>query len=519
MIKNARIILFLLLAFLPSIIFSQGKKIDVKANSLEFDEKLGEGAKRLVGDVIFTHQGATMFCDSAYLYKNNTLDGFGHIHIRQGDSLHLYGKKLHYDGNTKKAEVYQEIRLTDKDLVLTTDFLFYDLNSSIATYNSGGVITSKENLLTSESGYYYSKTRQFAFKNNVVLTNPQYVINSDTLLYNTYSKVAYFLGPTTIKSQANLIYAENGWYDTKNDISRFSKKAYIVTKEQKLYGDSLYYDRKIGYGKAMNNVHIIDSLQNIKISGNIAEHYEGSDNSLVHGKALLIQVYNNDTLFLHADTLRATYTDKNGKIKLPLINNPYGKNPNNKDSLYRILFAYHRVKFYKSDIQGKCDSLAFSYIDSTMRLFGMPVLWSDKNQLTAEKVSIKTGKGEIRSLNLDNTAFIISQEDSLRFNQIKGKNMEGSFKESKLYKIKVEGNGQTVYYAKDKEKIIGVNRADCTDLLIFLKENKVDKITFINQPEATLYPINELSPKELLLKDFIWKGSERPMSKKDVFVW
>jgi lipopolysaccharide export system protein LptA len=513
------------------------KKIKlVHANSLE--KTPGIEAKRLIGNVEFEHNEVHMYCDSAYLYDNNSLDAYGNVHIRQGDTLHLYGETLKYNGNDKKAEIQKNIRMTDRDMVLTTDFLTYDLGTSVATYTTGGKIVNKDNTLTSEHGYYYSNSKTLSFKKNVVLVNPQYVMNCDTLLYNVESKVAWFLGPTTIKSNDNLIYCENGFYDTNRDVSQFNQHAYIITREQYLKGDSIYYDRKKGYGKAMRNVSIIDSAQNINITGDLAEHFEGSENSIVTGKAVLMQVYEGDTLFLHGDTLRAAYANNKGEVR-PLqaavekTEKPKGKK-NKKgtpapkitetriDTIgypHRMLFAYHHVKFFKNDMQGKCDSLVYSYKDSTMRLYEAPVLWSEQNQLSGEEIEIGISRGKIRSMEIRNTAFISSQEDSAKFNQVKGKLIRGYFVDNQLSKIRVEGNGQTIYFAKDKNTLIGVNKAVCSDILIYMKDNDVQKITFITQPDATLYPLRELSPNDMILEDFRWRGDERPLTRKDIFKW
>ena len=132
-------------------------------------------------------------------------------------------------------------------------------------------------------------------------------------------------------------------------------------------------------------------------------------------------------------------------------------------------------------------------------------------------MELQTANGNIDKLKLINNAFIVSQEDSVRFNQVKGKIMNGTFVENELHKIKVEGNGQTIYYAKEKEKYIGVNKADCTDLLIILKNNEVDKITFITKPSAVLFPFKDADPKEFILKDMKPRFEERPKTKNDIF--
>ena len=518
---------FFLLLFYPCLYAQKTKTIELlHANSLEFDNHLGNNAKRLIGNVSFKDGAAIMNCDSAYLYDNNSADAFGNIRITQGDSISVTGKTLKYNGNTKMAELHDNVQMNDRDMVLTSTVLFYDVKAGVANYTGGGKIVSKENVLSSENGYYFTNAKEMHFKKNVVLVNPQYTMNCDTLNYNTLSKIAYFLGPTRIKSsdQSDVIYCENGWYNTVTDIAQFNKNSYIITKEHTLKADSLYYDRKSGIGKGFKNVEINDTIEKIIVTGDYAYNNEKTFLSIVTGHAVMKQVDENDTLFIHADTLKSLVDSHKSLVK--------GKDKltqdsrlNTQDSLNknRTIYAYNKVKFFKKDMQGKCDSLVYSYSDSTMHLFTEPILWSEQNQLTAEKIDIKTNKGELNSIQLTNSSFIISENDTTRYNQIKGKDMHGTFLHNKLYKIKVEGNGQTVYYVKekangsDKEKLIGVNRAECTDLLIFLKNNEVDKVTFITKPDATMYPINELDPKELILKDFLWKINQRPKTKNDIF--
>ncbi|GAB4136988.1 MAG: OstA-like protein [Bacteroidia bacterium] len=485
---------------------NSGKQINIRhANSLKGDKK--RGYQRLIGDVQFEHQGAVMSCDSAHFHPEaNTVEAYGHVHIQQGDSLHLWGDELNYNGKDGKADVRKNVRMTDGQMTLTTDFISYDTKSKVASYTTGGKIISKSNTLTSQIGAYSSESKTLTFKKNVLLKNPQYDMKCDTLRYHPGSGVAYFIGPTTIKAtnNSNIIYCENGFYDTFKDVCQFQKNAYIVTDGQTLRGDSIWYDRKNGIGKAIRNVEITDTTQKITIRGDLAVHYEKTDLSRITGNALFIQAFEDDSLFLHADTLQSAVFHRNEAIKDTSVSQ-------------KEIQAFKNVRFYKTDLQGKCDSLAWNSMDSIMQMFGRPVLWSGGNQLTAEKVLIFTANGEIHKLILEENAFIISQEDTIRFNQIKGRKMTGHFKNNELYKIYVEGNGQTLYYARDKNLLLGVNRADCSRLEIRVKENEVESITFYDKPEATLYPPLELSPKEAFLKGFKWRGQEQPLSVKDLF--
>lgn len=500
-----KIIFFLssLLLIISFCTYSYAQKIRkvelLNANTLEYDESRGSGVRRLIGNVAFKHDSVYLYCDSAYLYsEKNSLDAFGNIRIEQGDTLTIYSDFLKYNGNQRFAQLDKNVKMIDDDVTLTTPHLDYDLNTQIAKYYSGGTIVDTANTLVSKKGFYFVDKKEFFFKDSVTLTNPKYILKSDTLMYNTTSETSYFFGPTTITGDSNFIYCENGWYDTKNDFCQFKKNSYLRSKNQTLSGDSLCYDRKKGYGQAFKNVTIIDTVENITIKGNYGYYYEHPEKSMITDSVLLIQVIDNDSLLMHADTLFGT-TDSTGK--------------------YKIIYAYHHVKLFKSDIQGKCDSLVYSFKDSVIHLFHDPVLWSDENQLTADTIHLKTGNGVIYSIHLINTAFIISAVDTIRYNQIKGKIMTGYFMDNTLYKVAVDGNSETIYFAQDdKEAFVGVNKAAASAMLIFLKEKTFDKISFLDMPAATFYPLKDLQKPDTFFTDFVWRETERPKNKNEVFV-
>jgi lipopolysaccharide export system protein LptA len=471
----------------------------VNANTLEGGLVKGEKVKRFLGNVAFKQDNVFLYCDSAYFYDNrNAIDAFSHVHILQGDTLNLYGDLLKYDGNTREAELFKNIRMMDPRMTLTTEHLNYNLNTRVAHYNTGGKIVDKENILTSAFGYYNAGIKEFFFKKDVVLTNPRYLMHSDTLKYNTQTKKVFFFGPTTIVGKEESMYCENGWYNTVQDVSQFNKHAFVKTKDQTLRGDSIYYNKRIGLGKAFKNIEIRDSIQKIIVTGDYAESNRKKGASLVTGRALLTELIENDSLFLHGDTLRILDSTSTG----------------------RVLFAYHHVKMFKKDFSAKCDSMVYAYKDSTIQLHRDPIVWSNQDQLTAKFITIEIKNKAIHKLNLMANAFIISKEDSSKFNQVKGKKMEGFFKESQLYKVFVEGNGQTVYYAKEKDSTYtGVNRADCSNILLLLKQNHVEKITLINAPDANFFPIDTKDPDDFRLKGFEWKIKLRPECKEEIFYW
>ncbi|MDP6908902.1 MAG: OstA-like protein, partial [Flavobacteriales bacterium] len=313
------------------------KQIELlNAEVLEYDESLGAKAKRLLGNVIFEHEGALMYCDSAYMYEDNSMDAFAHVRINKGDSIKLFCEELNYNGNTELAKAKYNVRLVDSDMTLECNYLDYNMATEKAWYNTGGKIVTGENTLHSMIGYYYSEYEEMFFKDAVELINEQYTVYCDTLRYNTKTEVAFFVGPTRIISDENTILCKYGWYDTELDISQFQDDATVLSEDLSIKGDSMYYNKLHGYGLALGNVEVADTTSDIILTGQTAKYYEVGDMVLLTDSAVMIQDMGEDSLFLHADTL------------LSILDTIIDR---------RILFAFHHAKFFKTDMRGKCDSL------------------------------------------------------------------------------------------------------------------------------------------------------------------
>ncbi len=470
------------------------------ADVLSYNAKLGKEIQRLLGHVILRQDSVLFYCDSAYLNdKERNFDAFGHVHIKVNDTVDVYGKKLKYKGKIRVAELFDSVKLVDKNTVLTTEHLIFDRNTHIAYYNSGGIIHSDSNVLTSTRGYYNTETKIFYFKEDVVLKNPEQETYSDTLIYNSETHMAFFKGPTVIRGKESTIYTEEGWYNTETDYSELRKKPSIWSNEQTITADSINYDNASYYGEAMGHVSVHDTVHNVLVKGKTGKLWDKKGVSYVTDSALAITYdeKDKDTMFMHGDTLLMYFNKRRNAKKM---------------------LAYYGVRFYRNDMQGQCDSLAYIMEDSTIRLYKSPVLWSGKNQLTADTVVIHVSKNRVDSLELINNAFIASRDSTDTFNQIKGKRMVGYFVGNKLKTINVDGNAESVYYVREEDKsLIGVNKEEASFMQIRLKNNEVSSIKYIEQITEVTYPEKEVPADVKRLKGFRWKGDIRPRNKRDIF--
>lgn len=482
-----------------------GKKIEIiNSDRVSFDSRINADAQMLVGNVQLEHKGVIMYCDSALLFQGtNRLEAYGDVEINQGDTLHLYGDSLFYNGNIRQGKVIGNVMLEEKETELTTDVLLYNAVKSEAYYTTGGRIVSKknQNVLTSTRGTYASKVKTFYFKDQVKLVNPDYTMNTDTMDYNSRTETAFFFGPTVIRSEENLLYAENGWYNTKTDRASFREKAFMISNEQKLEGDSLYYDRVKGTGEVFRNITITDTVNDFLIYGDYGIHFEKEKNSMITKQPRAIKLFEDDSLFMKADTIYAM-----------------------EDSLgVKTVLGYRNVSYFKTDLQGVCDTIVYAGADSSITMFGKPVIWNEENQISGHNIVIYSDGKNPRELFIDKDSYITQLVDTIynQYNQVKGRELHGYFQDDELKKIFISGNGETIFYIQEEKpdstkELIGINKAECSDITILLDSGEIKTITFAVAPVATAMAVDKLGSADLLLKNFKWDGDRRPANKEQV---
>lgn len=455
--------------------------------------------KILIGDVVLIHDGTYFYCDSAVINnERNDFRAFGKVYVLMSDSVELYGDRLTYEGNTKVAHVYDNVRLIDKKTTLYTEYLIYYRLQKKGTYNQGGRIVDDENVLTSRIGEYYSTLNEYFFTDSVTVTTPEHVIKSDTLRYNTQSETVHFRGYSTLTSKDDFMFAYKGWSDTKNDITSLKNHAMVKHKHHIIYGDSVYFDKTQEYGYAEKDAVLMDTEKEMVVEGQTVEYILQESYAYATDSAFAVLIDNNDSLFLHADTLKMLFDSANK---------------------FDRLLAYDKTKFFRKDMQGACDLLIYNLKDSIISMYQEPVLWSGKNQLTSDSLKIFMTNNAIDSLSMYNSAFIVSEDSMNTYNQIKGRDVVAFFKRNEMDKIRVNGNSETIYYIRDEntKAIIGVNKALSSNMVITLENREMIEILYLDNPKATLYPITDITPEEQKLKGFKWLDYMRPKKKEDIF--
>lgn len=465
--------------------------------------KKNPDAQILVGDVAFRHDSIYMYCDSACFYeKTNSLEAFDNVKMVQGDTLFLYGDYLFYDGNAQIAQVRNNVRMENRTITLETDSLNYDRIANLGYFFDGGTLMDEENVLTSDWGEYSPATKWSVFNYEVKLVNPQFTLTSDTLRYNTMSKVASIVGPSNIDSKENHIYSELGFYDTQYGQAELLNRSILVNEGKQLTGDSLFYDRNKRFGEAFYNVEFTDTVNKSLLKGDYCRYEELPEYAFATDRAVAVDYSQGDSLFLHADTLQLyTYHLKT-------------------DSMFREMRAFHKVRIYRTDVQGVCDSLVFSSKDTCLTMYHDPILWNNQQQLLGEKIMVYMNDSTIDWAHIHNQALSVEKLDSVNFNQVAGKDMKAYFKNGEMHQVDVLGSVRVVYYWMEKDStLMGMNVSETSELSIFLENRKMKKMLMKPKTNGVFYPMDQLPADKMKLDNFAWFDYVRPLSKKDIFIW
>ena len=476
----------------------------VHADLLHFDERENPNATILNGKVHFTHQGARLYCDSAYYYEaSNSFEAFGHVKMYQGDTLSLLSDYAFYDGNEQLARARYNVVLTHKKTKLLTDSLDFDRIYNNAYFFEGGKMIDGKTTLTSDWGEYNTETKMSVFNYDVKMQSPKFFLTTDTLYYDTRISMAHIVGPSNITSGESHIYSEQGYYDTKNDRARLMNRSVLTNGGKIMVGDSVYYDSKQGMSQAFRNVVYVDSLNRNKLTGNYGEYYDYTGYAMCTDSAVAIDYSQGDSLYMHADTFKiVTFNIET-------------------DSVYRKIHAYHHVRAYRRDVQAVCDSLVYNSKDSCMTMYHDPILWNNGQQLVGDQVDVYLKDSVIDHAHIYNNSFSIQQllSDTTCYNQVSSKEMFAFFVNGEIREARAKDNVLIGYYFEEGDSVpIIYNYQQTSELRMFMKGKKLESV-WTPKTSGTMYPLNQIPEDRKRLPGFMWYDYIRPLDRYDIFNW
>ena len=462
----------------------------------------------LQGNVVFRKEGMFMYCDSAYFYEtSNSLDAFSNVRMEQGDTLFIYADELNYNGMNEMATLYagntsSKVRMINRDVTLITDVFNYDLNRNIGYYQTGGQLTDRKNRLTSFEGYYYPSTKDAFFFGDVILTsigdNDTLRMETDSLKYNTATNEATLIARTFIESKDGDIVSSSGNYNTNTGMAYLFSRSKVITKKNNvtLEGDTLFYNRDRGFGEAMGNMEIVDTAGRRILIGEYGFYNELTDSAFVTGDALAKDFSRGDTLYLHGDTINAFYAP---------------------DST-RVTTAFHRVRFFRSDIQGLCDSMTITESDSIMRMFYKPIVWSGPRQVSGNLITVHFNDSTADLVTLPKTGLMAEHIGEDCYNQLSGDDMKIWLNDSTIQRMLVQGSVTAVIFPMEQDSTYNkYARVESSFMNATFVNNEIDTVLVWPETTGTVTPLYLAKRGEYLLPQFRWYAKLRPLAPDEVF--
>lgn len=449
--------------------------------------------RKLIGKVHLIQGTTNIYCDSAYFYQNsNSAQAFSNVHILDDvDTLDLRGDYMEYEGNNRLVKVRGNVIFKDDSTDLYTENLDYNRDTETGYYFDGGKLVDSTNVLTSIRGYYNAATKKAQFIDSVVLVSPDFYLETDTLDYFTIEKEAIAKGRTyaltaekdTINSTVGMLYKQ---------LEKYSEiySGTIITEEYEIKGDTLIANDSLSYYQGMQNVTLESFEDSLKIHGNQIYYDKLTSTARAYDEAYLRKMMQGDSLFIKGDTLLSVQNDETGE---------------------KLLSAYLGAQMYKSDMQARADSLTYNLSDSTIYMYRDPVIWNIDSQITADSIRITTANNRIHRMYLNVNSFVISQDTSQNFNQVKGRDMIVYFNEGYIERSDVFGNGESVYFTGETAGgPSSMNKLKCSNMSIFFSNNFVTELRTYREVDGSLIPAFEIKDPERKLRGFIWRIEEKP---------
>ncbi|WNI38799.1 OstA-like protein [Chryseobacterium sp. SG20098] len=490
----------------------------IHADEIKKSPEKYDGNQYFTGNVQIEHQGSILTADEVVLYnEENFVKAIGNTRLQNTDGSVITAGEMEYDANTQKGVARKNVVLTDPKQTIKTDILYYDRLANQAYFNTGGTISDGQNVTYAKVGTYFLNTRVVDLTGNVKIETPQYTIEGPNIKQNQNTKIADFLGPTTITSKTNprnRIYTEKGTYKMDSKEAFLTKNSRIYYNEKILTGDDMYYNQISGFGKAIGNVTLDDPIEKRYIKGGYGEIFEKKDSAMMTKSPYAVKVMEKDSIYFAAEKIISYQRPDTLDIKV-------------KKSYLR---AFKKARIYKSNAQGRADSIAFNETDGIMHMYTNPILWSGEKQVTGDKVEayFNTKTEDIDSLKVIGNAFAISKVDSLtlkdEFNQVKGKFMTVYYEKNAIKEARVVGNAQSIVYVDDtdqetkKPERIGITLSTCGIIGALFEERALQIISCSIGAASDTYPMSMIEPSKRKFPDFNWNTKDRIRKWQDILV-
>ena len=502
-----------------------------------------------------------------YNTKDSVATFFGGGSLRSKDGEIIESLDGTYDSKINLFVFYNSVELFSDSLFAKSTRMEYDSNKNVAYFGPSTIGWKGDNMLEANGGEYAREREIVTFEKNAYLFSKEQEVWGDKIVYNRRSGDAQLYGNIQITDtvQSVLMFADKATYQREPlEIILTQRPAIAMYSEQNGNRDTIYasasdsirYYTKpfaeldsaaIAAAKARKGVMIIDPMKEIEKlrqeklkearSGRKEGREENAGNSSTRSSgrsSSQANIYAGQ----RAPELPSPQPDQQespieqqdsipsaGKESMQQVDSTAILAERELDAqimrhdtcTVTFVEAWHNIKLYGKDYQGVCDSLIYTGIDSIARLYIEPVLWSDaKNQFLSDSIFIQIRNDSLYKADFINNAFIITQEDTVHYNQIKSTEMMAYFKKNDIWRFDALGGASLIFYMEEDSTYTMINQKECKILSALIKERKIERIRYYDQLKSDLLPIYDLPINKQRLRGFKWLEERRPKSREEV---
>lgn len=471
--------------------------------------------------------------------------------MRDKDGQIIESKRGTYDSKAKTFTFTENVNMFTDSIFVKTSDLLYESDKSLATFGAGTNAWKEENMLSSERGWYNRDKELFLFSDNVHVMSQDQEGWCDSLFFNKMSSDIEMLGNAQVSDTTRNVFALAGRIHYLDSLSKvtMTRSPAVISRMDAENGavDTVYLGAEqlvymtlpkfkvdslavVQAGKRLEalNVDPVGEYRK-KAAEEAAKALEQSvenDPNLAAKKAAEEKKKAAEAAKKKA-TQEQTLTKKQAapeklalndslavavKDSLAVMDSLAVVEPPKDSTKIGFLEAMKNVRIYKRDMQVTCDSLLYSDLDSLARMFKNPLIWQEgRRQYSADSVSVVIRNGGMEKASLMSNAFIVIEEDTTHYDQIKGMEMLAFFDDKGgLKRFDVLGGASALFYIEENGVFATVNKTDSKMLSATFADGQLQRIHYYDQPKNDGYPKVQMNRDERSLKGFNWQPGKRP---------
>ena len=473
-----------------------------------------------------------------------------------------------YNSKAKLFTFSGDVNMFTDSVFIKTSILEYHTDTEKAIFGAPTDFWKDENMLSAQRGWYDRGSETFFFTGKVHATSQNQETWSDSLFYYRNLNNVLLLGNAQMQDSTHRTSALAEYMYYEDSLARITmrrKAAVAVVSEENEKTDTLYFGADTLIYYSLRKCDIPESeIKNAKtrlsdiLTDPVGEYRKkaaeeaakkaeeaakkkeleerggaavpSADKAKGKGAGKMEATVDSTLMAAPADTTvaaaaladstiaAAAPADSSIAAVAPADSVAKVQEPPKDTTKVGFAIGLGNVRIFRSDIQVRCDSMHYSDLDSIARFYKDPIVWNEENrQFFSDSLAVLIKESRADRASLMSEAFVVTQEDSLLYDQIKGAEIIAFFDTtSALRRFDALGGATTLFYLEENGKLATVNKVECKMLSGNFKEGKLDRMHYYDQPKNDAYPVVQFPKEDRYFKGFRWNPELRPTGKEDI---